>query len=111
MRIICPLYNSPYYTYSIDLSSESFILTFRYSSRSQGYVMDIEDSEENTLIYGVSLVPMVPLLRQYSLEDIPGDFLLIPIETGSDNILANSAIPDPRRVDRSHVLVYSDEQS
>lgn len=106
MIITCPLYNKPYYSYTIDLSSETFTLTFRYSTRSEIYVMDIEDAEENSLIRSVPLVPTYPLLQQYSLPSPLGEFILIPIErTG----LEGSAVQDPRRVDKTHLLVYTDE--
>jgi len=100
---LCPLYNSPYYTYTIDLDRSTFGLTFRYSSRSQGYLLDIFDAEENPIIRNIKLVPYYPLLSQYSIAQIPGDFLLLPIE---ETTIAESGVPDPRRVDRTHYLVY-----
>lgn len=68
--------------------------------------MDIEDAEENSIIRGIKLVPAYPLTEQYSLENPVGEFYLIPVE---ETNLANSAVPDPRRVDQTHVLYYTDE--
>jgi len=106
MIINCPLFQDPFYSYSIDLSGDTYILTFRYSSRSQGYLLDIEDAEENTIIRGIKLVPVYPLTQQYSLENPIGEFFLLPIEQTD---IANSGIPNPRRVDQTHVLYYTDE--
>lgn len=106
MQIICPLYNSPYYSYTIDLSGETYTLTFRYSSRSEQYLLDIANAEEENLIRGIGLVPYYQLLQQYSLEAPIGEFILLPIEeTG----IEGSAIPDPRRIDKTHTLFYTDE--
>jgi len=100
---LCPLYNSPYYTYSIDLDRVSYGLTFRYSSRSKGYMMDVFDAEENPVIRNIKIVPNYPLLEQYSLSEVSGEFYLFPIE---ETTIAESGVPDPRRVDRTHYLVY-----
>lgn len=105
MRIACPLFNNPYYSYTIDLSGDTYTLTFRYSSRANNYLMDIQDAEDNYIIRGVKLVPVLPLTFQYSLENPKGQFFLLPYE---DTTTANSAIPDPRRVDRTHFLIYDD---
>jgi|SRR5690606_28304394 len=107
MKIVCPFYNYPYYSYTIDLSSQTYTLRFRFSDRSEGYLMDIEDAEENVIIYGVQMVPYYPLLRQYSLnQEIPGDFVLVPIE---ETDLRDSEPHHPRRIDQTHILIYSDE--
>jgi len=103
--VLCPLFNSPYYSYTIDLSRQTYTLTFRYNSRSQGYSMDIFNAEETPLIRNVQLVPNYPLIRQFSLSEIPGEFVLVPIE---ETTLATSGIPNPRRVDQTHALVYLD---
>lgn len=107
MRIQCPLFNNPYYNYTIDLSGDTYTLTFRYSSRADNYLMGIQDAEENYIIRGVKLVPILPLTFQYSLETPIGEFFLLPIE---DTEIRNSNIPDPRRVDQTHFLVYDDFQ-
>jgi|AntDeeMetagen681_2_1112603.scaffolds.fasta_scaffold26967_2 hypothetical protein len=100
--IVCPLYNDPYYNYSIDLSSETFILTFRWSARSEQWLMDIDNSEGDKIIRGVALVPRYSLTDQYSLEKPLGDFYLIPYGPTTPNI------PEPRQLHKTHFLVYDD---
>lgn len=99
---ICPLYNKPFYTYSIDLSNETYSLTFRWSDRLQQWLMDIVDADDNTIIQGVPLVPTYPLTMQYSLEKPTGEFFLMPIEVTSPDIAK------PREIYKSHYLVYDD---
>ncbi len=88
------------------MSGETYTLTFRYSSRSEQYLLDIANAEEDNLIRGIGLVPYYQLLQQYSLEAPIGEFVLLPIEeTG----IEGSTIPNPRRLDRTHILFYTDE--
>lgn len=108
MKIACPLFEKPFYSYTIDLSDETFALTFRYSNRAQQWFMSIEDAEENVLVRNVGLVPYYPLLQQYALENIPGDFLLIPIE---ESDLTSASIPNPREIYKTHWLLYDDFQN
>ncbi len=103
---ICPLFDSPYYTYTMDLSQETFGLTFRYSSRSEGYLMDIFDAEENAILRNILLVPVMQLTRQYSLDSPQGEFILLPIE--STNI-SESGVPNPRELHKTHYLSYITE--
>ncbi len=106
MRIVCPLYSDPYYSYTIDLSGDAYTLTFRWSSRSEQYIMSIDDAEDNNIIRSVALVPYYPLIQQYALENPIGEFFLMPLEQSG---IENSSIPDPRRVDKTHILLYTDE--
>lgn len=99
---ICPLYKESYYTYSIDLSSETYTLTFRWNERLEQWLMDVKDSDDITIIRSVPLVPTYPLTFQYSLEKPIGEFFVIPIEMTSPNI------PDPREIYKTHYLVYDD---
>lgn len=103
----CPLFSRPFYSYTVDLSDQTFSLTFRYSNRAQQWFMTIEDAEENILVRNVGLVPYYPLLQQYALEDVPGDFLLVPIEQSD---LTNASIPNPREIYKTHFLIHDDFQ-
>lgn len=101
--VYCPLYGDAYYSYDIDLEDEAYTLTFRWNSRMELYVMDIEDAEEDVVIQGVVLVPMFPLIGQYVVEGLTGDFFLVPVDTTDPY----QPIPDPRNTYKSHYLVYS----
>lgn len=100
--VICPLYKEAYYTYSIDLSDETYSLTFRWNSRLQQWMMDIDDSEDASVVRGVPLVPVYPLLAQYSLGKPVGQFYLMPVE------MTSPEVPIPREIYKSHYLVYDD---
>lgn len=103
----CPLFDNPFYSYTIDLSGRTYTLTFRYSNRSLGYLMDIEDAEQNSILRGIQLVPLFGLMEPYSLENPPGEFILLPFEQTS---FSNSGIANPRRLDQTHVLFYVDRE-
>lgn len=99
---ICPLYEDAYYSYSVNLSGESYTLTFRWSDRCQQWMMDIEDSSGEVILLGVTLVPYFPLIQRYSLEKPLGEFYLVAIEKTS------LAIQNPREIYKTHFLVYDD---
>jgi len=107
MAIICPLYSDPYYFYSIDLSGDAYTLTFRWSNRSQQWLMNIEDADDNMIIRGVPLAPNYPLIRQYSIEKPIGDFLLVPVNNSSDASFSQPLI-NPREIYKTHFLVYDE---
>lgn len=105
MRTQCPLYPGTFYTYSIDLSDETYNLTFRYSKRSDACLMDVEDAEENMIIRGMKLVPIYAMNLQYSLEKPEGLFFLVPKENYT---LASSGVPNPKELYKTHTLIYDD---
>lgn len=101
--VICPLFEDDYYSYSIDLSGRTFTLTFRWSHRSDSYLMDIADSEGDVFCRGIVLNPLFPLMNQSSFEQLSGDFLLSPRDAN------NTEIPDKKNVHKSHFLVYDED--
>lgn len=101
--VYCPLYEDAYYSYDIDLEGEAYTLTFRWNPRMELYAMSIEDAEEEVVIQGVPLVPMFPLISQYVVEGLTGDFFLVPV----DQTDPYSPIPDPRNTYKSHYLMYT----
>lgn len=106
----CPLFERPYYSYTIDLADATYTLRFRWSGRAQQWFMTIEDAEENTLVRNIGLVPYFYLLNQYALESIPGDFILIPYENNSEIDLTSASIPNPREIYKTHFLIHDDFQ-
>ena len=105
-KVFCPLFDSPFYSYTIDLSDEAYTLTFRWNGRANQWFMSIDDSEENNIIRSIALVPSYLLLEQYSLDKPEGDFLLVPF---SGEGFENASIPDPRNIQQTHFLVYTDD--
>lgn len=106
MRQICPLYQTPYYSYTIDLSDEAYELRLRWNSRAELWYLELSDAEENVIIRNVALVPSFRLLEQFSLDEIPGEFVLLPF---SGDSLADSALEDPREIYKTHYLLYTDQ--
>jgi hypothetical protein len=100
--VYCPLYGDAYYSYDINLDEEAFTLTFRWNSRLDYYVMDIQDAEEEYILQGVAVVPSYPLIEQYSLSELSGDFFLVPVDSNS----LFEPIPDPRNMHETHFLIY-----
>lgn len=97
---LCPLFPGAFYKYSIDLSNETFTLSFRWNSREQQWIMKIDDAEGVEIARSIALVPLYPLVAQLSLEKPAGDFLLIPIEKTSPEITK------PRELYKTHELIY-----
>lgn len=102
---LCPLFEAAYYTYTIDLSGETFSLTFRWNERAQQWLMDIEDAQNEKIARGVALVSLYPLLEQLSLVKPVGEFVLVPYDTTSPQI------DNPRELYKTHYLVYDDRGS
>lgn len=98
----CPLFDKPFYSYTIDLTKETYTLRFRWNSRLEQWLMDVDDAEENNLIRGVSLVPDYPLIQQFSLEKPSGQFFLVPV--GQDSM----ELRDSKKIYDSHFLFYVD---
>ncbi len=96
----CPLFSGAWYKYTKDLSNETFELSFRWSDRSQQWVMKIADAEGVVVARSIALVPLFPLTEQLSLEKPVGEFVLVPIEKTSPEI------PNPREIYKTHQLYY-----
>lgn len=98
-----PLYDKPFYSYNTTLSNKDYKLTFRYNRRMDTFNMTIEDAEGSDIIKGVNLVAGSPLLSQYSLESIEGDFILVPRKRLD---LEDWGVQDGRKVSETHNLLY-----
>lgn len=103
----CPLFETSFYSYTIDLSDDTYTLTFRWSDRANQWFLSVDDAEENNIVRSIALVPYYPLLQQLSLDVPEGDFFLLPIEEAD---LTSASIPDPRRIYQTHFLVFDDFQ-
>ena len=98
-----PLFDSPYYSYTFSIDNKSYRFTFRYSSRSDSYKMDIRDSNGKYIIRGVKLITGLPLTSQYTLGEFIGDFFVIPKQR---NKLYNWDIENGRGISNTHYLIY-----
>lgn len=74
--ISLPLFSDPYYSYSITLEGESYILEFLYNERMGLYTFGLYTPEQQPIVVGEALVPTTPLLLDYAIEGLNGYFLL-----------------------------------
>ncbi len=71
-----PLFDYPFYDFSIALEGNSYVLSFLYNERSQLYFMSIFDSNNSPIVQGVAVVPEYPITLDYAIPNLSGYFLL-----------------------------------
>lgn len=79
-----PLFDDPYYGYSITLEGNSYNLEFLYNERMGLYTLSLFDAEGVSLIRGQAVVPDYPMLKDYALENLSGFFWLEEISNLQD---------------------------
>jgi hypothetical protein len=62
---------TPHYSESVALGASVYVLTFRYNSRMDRWIMDIADSNANTLLTGMPVLSMASVLRTLK-GSVPG---------------------------------------
>lgn len=75
-NVILPLFADAYYSYSISLEGNSYILEFIYNERAELYYLNLKDAASNPIVLGAALVPNYPIMLDYSLPDLTGGFWL-----------------------------------
>ena len=75
-NISLPLYPDQDYQYSVALEGQSYRLRFTYNSVMKLYTIQISDEDQVTLISGVALVPNYPILADFKVAKLTGNFLL-----------------------------------
>jgi len=74
----------PAYSFQITLEGTVFTLRFRFNTRLDRWVMDVNDVDDLPIITGVPLLYGLPLLDRYKLSNLPlGQFVIID-ETGEE---------------------------
>lgn len=71
-----PLFADPFYSYSISLEGNSYILQFLYNERAELYYLSLFDVENNPLVQGEALVPNYPIFKDYAILALNGWFWL-----------------------------------
>lgn len=69
-----PLFADPYYSYSIALEGNSYILEFVYVERCQLYFLSLRDADSNPIVLNSGLVPTYPIMFDYALPNLSGYF-------------------------------------
>lgn len=100
------LYDDPYYTYSVALEDNSYIIDFMYNERVQGWFIYLYDAERNPIVLGERLVPNYPIFKDYPLENLTGFFWL---ERKSD-LLAEPYKQYPKELSQYYNFYYIFEE-
>lgn len=74
--ISLPLFDDAFYSYSIALEGNSYVLEFKFNERMNLYVFNLYDAENNPLILGEVLVPTYPIFLDYVIPNLTGWFYL-----------------------------------
>jgi len=70
-----PVYNETYYSYSVALEGNTFVLEFLFlQSRSNSWFVTLKNSSQETLLSGQRLTPNTVLFQGYQLEGLSGFF-------------------------------------
>lgn len=71
----------------IELDNILFFLAFKWNALNEFWVMDIYNSNEDPLIYGIKIVPNYPLLAAYSVfGQPPGEIICQNVVNAPNNI-------------------------
>lgn len=101
--VVIPLFNLPYYSYSIALEGASYILQFVYNERTQLYSMNILTADNVPVLMGVGVVPSYPITIDYTLTGLSGWFWMQEKATSPSE--AYKQYPD--RIDQFYDFFYS----
>lgn len=74
----------PWQTFKITLSSVVYTLEFRYNTRMQRWMMDIDDASGNPILEGVPCLVLRDLIGQYRTLAVPVGTFFVTDDTGQD---------------------------
>lgn len=77
--IILPLFEDAFYSYSVALEDNTYVINIRYNERSEQWIMDLLDAASNPIVAGVGVVPLYPIMLDYAITNMTGFFWLEPI--------------------------------
>lgn len=92
----------PWYKFKITLSGVIFTLHFRYNTRMQRWIMDINDPSDNPILLGVPVLIVRNLTGQYVTLAIPEGLFFATDDTGQ------STQPTQFSFGTDHTLWYQD---
>lgn len=69
-----PLFDDTYYSYSINLEGNKYILEFLFLERPNTWFLTLKDSTQNTLVRNQRLTPNTPLFFDYKIPELTGHF-------------------------------------
>lgn len=92
MAIEIPLETGvPYFDVQADLDGATYVLTLRWNTRSLGWILDVADSSETTIVSGVRVVVDFPILAYQGTRRPPGALLFSDtsgegVDPGADDL-------------------------
>lgn len=77
-----PLVSDPYYKFSITLDGTTYIINVKWNDVHEFYVIDILDSAEAPIIYGIKLTLNAELIRRYNGKGVPPGAMMVIDSSG-----------------------------
>jgi hypothetical protein len=103
-----PLYDDPYFEYTLNIEDENKIFTLRWADRTASWYIDIKKEDLTPIIEGVRLVSYFPLLADYALSDknITGYIYLVD----SGDYISNKLSNNPEALKQYYRMFYIYEE-
>lgn len=76
--------NLRHYRYRVVLDQQPFFFEYHYNQRTDAWFLNVDDSENNTLLRGIRLVIDSDLLRIYRHKAVPRGKLVVLDQDGND---------------------------
>lgn len=77
--VVMPLFEDAFYSYSISLQDETYVVSVQYNERSEQWLLNLADADSVPIFSGVGLVPLYPIALDYAIFPLTGFFWLEPI--------------------------------
>lgn len=74
-----PLYTDYYYSYTVSLERNSYVVEIYYNSYGKKWYMDLYTEDQEPVVLGLALLPEYPIAIDYILPNLSGFFWLYPV--------------------------------
>lgn len=74
----------PWYKFKITLSSTIYTLHFRYNTRMQRWMLDVNDPSDNQIISGLPILIQRDVIGQYATFALPPGIIFATDDTNQD---------------------------
>lgn len=88
----------PVYEFRVDLDGVTFSISIRINGRSNRWIMDVKDTDDNPLVMGTPLLQGTDLIDRFKDQRLPaGHFIMQSLEdetreAGADDLGENSLL-------------------
>jgi hypothetical protein len=76
LYVTLPLSADPYYSFTVALEGNSYIVQLLFNERMQLYTISLFNADNTPVVQGEALVPEYPMFQDYALPNLTGHFLL-----------------------------------